>query len=344
MVADVYQILRDLRHPLSYHEDNDRLNPAESLIYNATIKNILSLAGAANSKEQQGASEPDANTKFYLFVLSVNEHFSLKSNKPEKGKEKYLESLADILAITPGDYDTVMKFYQADKPYTDTINAVYNAFEQDNQLVRSKGIHIYFTNRTPGEVIYLKYIEHFDLFLSKTFITNRSFGSISEETRSKDLNLITEKDYAALLYDMPSFHELKTRMRQFVPLQRVEVSQTGSNPRITLDPEKGLISISGASSPISTTSYFEPIFEWIGLFGLSGKDKLNVYLHFKYYNTYTSKFLVNFVWKCNNLIKEQKAVSFYWYYDVDDDEMREFGEYLQTQFYEKEKFYLLETV
>lgn len=343
MISDVYQILKDLKYPSSYPEDSDHLMPAASLAQDATVRTILTLAGAANRQELTNTPEPDSKTKFYLFLLAVNEHFSLKHNKPTKGKEQHLKALADTLEIGSGDYEAVMTFYHANKPYTDTDKAVYNAFEQANQLIRSKGIHIYFTNRTPGEVIYLKYIEHFDLFLSKTFISGRSPNAMDEEISIKELNVVTEKNYKAFHYDMPSFNELKTRIKQFVPLQRVEVSQTGSNPRISLDPEKGMVSISGASSPISTTSYFEPIFEWLDLFSLSGKDTLSIYFHFKYYNTYTTKFLVSFVWKSNKLVEENKTVSFYWYYDMDDDEMREFGEYLQTQFLDKEKFYLLET-
>lgn len=343
MVADVYQILRDLKYPSSYPDDSDCLNPAESLRHDATIKTILSLTGAIKSREQKDTSEPNSRTKFYLFVLTVNEHFSLRNHKPVKGKETYLKTLADTLEIDPEDYDAVMKFYHSGKPYTDTVNAVYNAFEQANQLTRSKGIHIYFTNRTPGEVVYMKYFGRFNLFLSKTYVTSHSYHSISEEVSSQDLNVISEQNYKALLYDMPSFRELKTRIQNFLPLQRVEMSQTGSNPRITLDPDKGMISISGVSYPVSTSAYFEPILEWIDLFDLSGKATLNVYFHFNYYNTYTSKFLVNLVWKCNKLSKNNKAISFYWYYDIDDDEMREFGEYLQTQFHKQETFYVLET-
>lgn len=343
MVADVYQILKDLHYPLPYSKDNERLNPADSLVHHAAIKTILLLANAINSGKQAEPGEPDAITKFCLFVLAVNEHLNLKSHQPSPATVEHLKALADTLQIDPEDYEAVMSFFYSEKPYTDFSRAVYNAFEQDNPLIRSKGVHVYFTNHTPGEIIYLKYIPRFDLFLSKTFIIRRTYHSNKEDVSVKDLNIVTKRNYTEWYYEMPSFDDLTSRLMNFHRLQRVEVSQTSINPRITLDPDKGMISISGASSPISTTAYFEPINEWLDLFDADGKDTLNVYLHFYYYNTYTTKFLVNLVWKCNSLLKKGKQVGFYWYYDMDDDEMREFGEYLQTQFHDQTKFYVLES-
>jgi hypothetical protein len=343
MVVDLHSILEDLKAPLSYSDDSNRLRPGALLASDTTVKEILSLTDTMNSKTKKEQIEPDAKTKFYLFLLTVNKHFDLKKNKPEKDHARYIKSLAALMGIDQETYDIVMKFYHSDKPYVDKANTAYIAFELSNQLIRSKGINVYFTNRSPGEIIYLKYVEAYDLLLAKTFIETHSYNSIKEEIISKELNVITEDNYTELNYEMPSFSDLKTQLKNFNPLQRVEVSETGYNPRITLDPEKGMITVSGASSPISTTAYFEPIFEWLNLFDMSGKDTLNIYFHFKYYNTYTSKFLVNFVWKCNTLSKKGKNVSFYWYYDMEDDEMREFGEYLQTQFHEENKFYILET-
>ena len=342
MFADLHMILQDLGDPLSYSGGSDRLKPGPLLEYDATMRKIMPLITIGKEKKEQ--IHADAQTKFYLFVLSVNKHVDLKKSQAANDQEKHLRSLAAALEVTPELYDVVMTFFHSDKPYIDSVNTVYIAFELSNHLIRSKGVNVYFTNRKPGEIIYLKYVEAYDLFLTKTFIATHSYNSIKEEIACKEFDIITEGNYEEISYGMPSYSELKEGLKNFNPLQRVEISETGNNPRITLDPDKGMVSISGASSPISTTVYFEPIFEWLNLFDLSGKETLTVYFHFRYYNTYTTKFLANFVWKCSRLSKKGKNISFYWYHDMQDDEMREFGEYLQTQFNDAEKFHILETL
>lgn len=340
MVANLHLILEDLKASLAFSNEN-RLKPGALLENDATLRHIRLLAEATDSKGTK-LPEADPKTRFYIFLLIVNHHLGTAKSKPSKSQENEMQSLALTLDITPELYLSVMTFYCSDKPFVDTADTVYIAFELSDRLIRSKGVNVYFTNHTPGEVIYLKYIEPYDLFLAKTFTTRRSYNSITGEINTKVLDIITEKNYPELNYELPSFSELKSRLKNFDALQHVEISEMNGNPNILLDPEKGLISISGASSPLSTTVYFDPIFDWLNLYDLSGKKPLSVYFHFKYYNTYTSKFLVNFVWECNRLLKKGKSVSFYWYHDVEDDEMREFGEYLQTRFNEGDKFHILE--
>lgn len=340
MVADLHMILKDLKDSLSFPGENGRLKPGALLENDAIMNDIRCLTDALENRQQKELPEPDAKTKFYIFLLAVNT--LPRFEKPSNAQENHIQALARDLEITPETCHAVSEFFHTDRPYADIDSTVYIASKLSDHLIRSKGVNVYFTNPIHGEIIYLKYIEAYDLFLAKTFGTKRSYHSISEEVSIKDLNIITEKNYPELNYEMPSFSKLKTRLKQFNPLQRVEISETYYKPKITLDPEKGIVAISGASSPLSTTVYFDPIFEWLDLFDMSGKETLNVYFNFKYYNTYTSKFLVNFVWKCNKLSQKGRSVGFYWYYDPEDDEMREFGEYLQTQFNEGDKFHVLE--
>lgn len=340
MDFSLHTILHDLNNSLRYPGEHVRLNPGALLKHDATLAHIQSLCGQLKNADELNIQLADAKTRFYLFVLAVNYLSGVTSScSSDTQKIQYLARSLDISAET---CQSVSEFFSSEKPYADKTTSVYIAPKMGDQLIRSKGVHVYFKGQTHGDIIYLKYVGEHELFLSKTFKANRYQHDIHERTTLKDLNVVTETNYPGFNVDMPPLGMLINAVKTFDPLQRVEISETGSKPRITLDPDKGIIAISGTSAPLSNTVYFDPILEWLYLFDLSGKQSLDVYLLFKYCNTYTSKFLVNFVRACNQLSNKGTLVSFHWSYEQDDDEMKEFGEYLQSQFGEQEKFHVRE--
>ena len=354
MLTDIHQILSNFKHSSTDMEEIRCLKLGSSFFDNATVRKMMNLLEryglsvpdflAAESLETKHKTTLSLSKKagFYLFILLFNKHFDLTKKELLKGTELKLKNLSKELGIDALDYDSILQFYTNNKPYQDHFECAYMAFESANQLIRSRGINVYFNHKNPGEIVYLKYFKAYNLLLSKTFIITGSYNLSAEKIRVKEINLVDEKNYDTFNYKVPAFKALKNEITNFDPLQHVEVNETIHNPQITLDPSKCIISISGTSSPVSTSSYFEPIFEWLKIFDTSNKKTLSIYLDFKYFNTYTAKFLLNLVLECNGIYSNGKKVSFYWYYDEDDDEMKEFGEHLMTQFTEKEKFYVLE--
>lgn len=277
--------------------------------------------------------------KFNLFVLLFNNYFNAHSNAFFSNSNIAIKLIAKALDIDKKDYDYVLDFYN-NALYFDKNDAVFISFEGDNKLIKSKGINIHFLSNNSNEIIYLKYFKRFDVFLSKTFIKHWSKLSIEELITTKEINLVNSKNFSKSEYYFNSFDDLKLAVFDFDPFQYIEVEHTEYTPKIILDPELSFIRLSGNSRPISTTAYFEPIFEWIDNYGKHGKSYLNIHFQFQHINTYTMRFLLRLIRILNHYTLDKKKINIVWIYDAEDEDAKEFGEQLRHLYLQKEKFLL----
>ena len=120
----------------------------------------------------------------------------------------------------------------------------------------------------------------------------------------------------------------------------IEIKENESFPYIKLDPIKGSIIIEGVSIPISPLSYLDPILEWVDLF-CSANKQLEINLSLVHFNTYTTKFLMRLIEKCNNLNTNGSNIIINWNYSQDDSELKESGEFYKDFFGNKHEFQLV---
>ncbi len=353
-MIDVKDMLSGLRKPLSDGTDWAGLKLGDSFAINAELRKLLLLSevmripsfgkmDSALDMERKLAGKMDRYTRLCLFTVLFNECFDLKRKRVAPDMEPELRSVARDMKIGDAAYEALAQFFAMDKPYTDTREAVYLSPENSNQLIKSKGVHVYFKHQRPNELLYLKFFEDYDLFLCRTYEYGRSNSMDANTVSTREINILNQEWYQKLSDGLPSFRRLKTAIKKFDPLQRVEVNGLNNSPKIILDPEKCIIIISGAAVPISFTTYFEPILDWMQLFSRSGKKRLKVFLRFNYFNAYTARFLVTFVRQLNAILNGSRHVDFHWYYEKQEEEMKEFGEYLRSLFHEPSKFHVLET-
>jgi len=100
--------------------------------------------------------------------------------------------------------------------------------------------------------------------------------------------------------------------------------ETEKSPEIIGDIEKGTLSIVGKSLPEDARSFFSPFQNWLGEFYKSKADILQVSIELEYYNTVSSKVLVNMMREMKTLQLSRK-IQIEWRYDQDDIEMEETG-------------------
>ena len=102
------------------------------------------------------------------------------------------------------------------------------------------------------------------------------------------------------------------------------VEETFKTPRIKGDISAGVVEIVGKSLPEDAKSFYRPFREWFQKFYTSDIENIRAIIQLEYYNTATSKVLINILLKLNEL-KEHKNVTIEWRYDEDDLEMEETG-------------------
>lgn len=106
----------------------------------------------------------------------------------------------------------------------------------------------------------------------------------------------------------------------------LKIEETKQTPEIDFDPESGELEISGRSIPENTFEFFNPVLEWLEEYASVAPEKTIIHVNLEYFNTSSSKYILEIFKKLKKLEGEDKEVLVKWYYEEDDEEMMETGE------------------
>ena len=101
--------------------------------------------------------------------------------------------------------------------------------------------------------------------------------------------------------------------------------ETHRTPLIKGSIQDGKIKIIGRSLPEDAKEFFLPFRDWLLELFVSDTKEINVYLQIEYFNTATSKIIIDMLLSLEKL-KVNKKVTVTWAYDEDDIEMAETGQ------------------
>jgi hypothetical protein len=109
-------------------------------------------------------------------------------------------------------------------------------------------------------------------------------------------------------------------------LQLLKIAGTEDTPEICFNENNEFI-ISGRSLPEDVTTFYAPVFEWLEGFAESHQGKAVFKFRLEYFNTASSKIILDILMKLEELVQENKAdVNIEWHYSEADDDMSEAGE------------------
>ena len=97
-------------------------------------------------------------------------------------------------------------------------------------------------------------------------------------------------------------------------------------PTIYLNFQTGEMEFSGKSIPENAEFLFQPVLEWMDEYLKSPSEITIFIIKLEYFNTSSSKYLVEVFRKFENLFKSGGKVSIQWYYEQEDEDMQESGE------------------
>ena len=110
-------------------------------------------------------------------------------------------------------------------------------------------------------------------------------------------------------------------------METLNIAGTEDTPTITLNYDSGEFIFSGRSLPEDVTSFYAPVITWLD--GFSGNPKDGAKFHFKleYFNTASSKILLDILMKIEEIAEESgKSFGIVWYSQDSDPDMKEAGE------------------
>lgn len=309
---------------------------------NEEIYSILREKKLKSAKNKSADLEAIANLGTFLRKsMSVSEHalvilyfiesIYIKSiNEVDPAFEELVYLAGTSLGFEHEHVKSMIDFYLSDQPYSDNDNAAYFISNREKFTFKHIGMNI--IPYDANYITYVKRIPQTGLILSKSFYKESDRMLANDSYIVRDTRILHEGSFDRADFGFYSFSELDELIENSNPLGFYELSAKENLPKIVLDPELNKIIIAGNSAPLSPTNFFNPVLDWIENFKDSNREELKVYIILDYFNTYTSKFLMRLTKKCQSLSHGGCNAKIYWYCDVEDEEMVEFGENLQGIF------------
>lgn len=107
----------------------------------------------------------------------------------------------------------------------------------------------------------------------------------------------------------------------------LNIEGTPKTPTVTLNPTTGVLEIKGRSIPENSVEFYRPVIEWIDSYTNAPAAKTEVNMRLEYFNTASSKCILDVFKKIEGLKKNGSAnIQINWFYEEDDEDMLEAGE------------------
>lgn len=109
-------------------------------------------------------------------------------------------------------------------------------------------------------------------------------------------------------------------------MQAIKIKGSDDTPNVILDKDNGIFEISGRSLPEDVAAFYEPILDWLEAYAEEPLEKTIFNFKLEYFNTASSKLLLDVLLKLEDMYDDGKDVLVRWHFPDDDEDMEEAGE------------------
>ena len=109
-------------------------------------------------------------------------------------------------------------------------------------------------------------------------------------------------------------------------MERIEIEPTSTTPKISFRPEEGYFEISGKSLPENSFEFYKPLLDFMEMYAESPFPSTSLVFKLQYFNTSSTSHFLRMIKKFEKISSDGKASIVHWYYDEDDEDMKEAGE------------------
>lgn len=113
-------------------------------------------------------------------------------------------------------------------------------------------------------------------------------------------------------------------------MENIQIEGTPKTPVVNFDYEKGLIEIKGRSIPENSIEFYKQMVDWLESYAVKPQKSTVVNIQLEYFNTSSSKCILDVFKKLEAIYKQDNDVVINWYYEEDDEDMLEAGEDYQS--------------
>ncbi len=98
----------------------------------------------------------------------------------------------------------------------------------------------------------------------------------------------------------------------------IHYEATHTTPGISLESGSGVIELYGRSIPENAISVYRPVMDWLDNYLVEPKKETTLNFKVEFFNTSSSKFILQILKKLDELNKQGFAVKVNWYYNDED--------------------------
>ena len=113
-------------------------------------------------------------------------------------------------------------------------------------------------------------------------------------------------------------------------MKKLDQLGTPKTPFVSFDADKGELELKGRSIPENSIEFYKPLIDWLEEYVASPQTVTTVNVALEYFNTSSSKCLLDLFKKLEGLSKKGNEVVVNWCYEEDDEDMLEAGEDYQS--------------
>ncbi len=113
-------------------------------------------------------------------------------------------------------------------------------------------------------------------------------------------------------------------------MEPISIAGTPKTPTVQFDAGTGKVEIKGRSIPENSIEFYKPLVDWLETYLSNPADLTEVNIQLEYFNTSSSKCILDVFKKLEAIYKSGNEVVINWYYEEDDEDMLEAGEDYQS--------------
>jgi hypothetical protein len=106
----------------------------------------------------------------------------------------------------------------------------------------------------------------------------------------------------------------------------INITGTDDTPEIRLNAYTGLIELAGLSIPEDANKFYEPVLDWLNEYAENPHNETKVIFKIFYYNSSSIVHFTKIFRILQKLFDRNHKVSLEWYYNKDDENVKEDGE------------------
>ncbi len=109
-------------------------------------------------------------------------------------------------------------------------------------------------------------------------------------------------------------------------MQNLTLDGSAKTPTVSFDALSGVLEIKGRCIPENSIEFYKPLNDWLDNYGSAPKSATSVDVKLEYFNTSSSKCILDFFKKLEGLNGKNTDVQVNWYFEQDDEDMEEAGQ------------------